>query len=172
MTDQEDFTLVAVRKPGSRRSRAELGNKVFECLTEHCPTIEEATELTGLSKAQWHQGLAYVREVLAEVHAEPVTWDARSKTYQLASLPLEVDAYISRRINSFLISLMRIYDGAFWPAGVKFETRRSADFREVDEAIKRLIQRLTWLRDDMHGDESPALARRRKAREAAGLNHS
>ena len=152
-----------------RYSRKELGDKVFECLTQHEPTLQEALKITGLSAAQWHSGLTYIREVLAEINAEPVVWNAKTKTYALASFPAEVDAYIGRRVNSFLIALRRIYDGSFWPAGVKFQTKRTRQFHEVDQDVHRLITRLEEVLDDLKIPQSEALIRRKEARAAAGL---
>jgi hypothetical protein len=153
-----------------RIRRTELGDQVFDCLTRIEPTLEEALQFTGLTAAQWHSGLAYIREVLAEVHHEPVVWDAKTRRYALASLESEVDAYIGKRVNQFLISLHRIYDGTFWPAGVKFETRKTARFQQIDTDVKRLITQLEWAREDLGVPESVSLARRGKAREAAGLS--
>ena len=150
-------------------SRDKLGDRVFDCLARMEPTLREALDDTGLSAAQWHTGLAYVREVLSEGNGEPVVYDASTRRYALASMQKEADRYIGRRINQFLIGLHRIYDGTFVPAGIKFETRMTAQFQAIDRDVQRLIAQVEWVREDLGITESKALARRRASREAAGL---
>lgn len=155
-----------------RMSRRDIGHRVFDCLTAMDPTVHDALEHTGLTHAQWHNGLAYVREVLAEKFREPVVYDAKTRRYALASYEAEVDTYVGRRINEFLIALHRIYDGSFTPSGAKFETRKTTQYQNIDRDVQRLIQQLEWAREDLGIAESKSLTRRRASRAAAGLDGS
>lgn len=152
-----------------RLKRADVGNAVFDCLMMMDPTTEEGVDYTGLSRAQWHAGLEYVRNVLAEHHAEPIVYDAKTRRYSFATSTtkeLEVERYIGARINTFLIQLLHLYDGTFVPAGVRLETNATRAYRDADRAIQRLIEDLQRLADE-YPSAAPALARRDRDREKA-----
>lgn len=152
----------------SRLRRQDAGNIVFAELSTSDSTLAEGMKNTGLTAAQWHNGMAYVRDVLGEVNSEPITYDNRTRRYALAVSEPEVDRYISKRVLTFLIQLRRLYDGSFVPAGAKFSTQLTRRFREVDKQIGRLIADLDDVRVELGIDESPALKRRRKDRETIG----
>lgn len=151
-----------------RLSRQDAGNIVFAELANE-PTLTEGCENTGLTPAQWHNGLAYIRDVLAEYNSEPIVFDSRTHRYALAVMEFEVDRYISKRVLNFLVQLRRLYDGSFVPAGAKFDTRLTARFRDLDKQITRLITDLDDVRKEVGTPESPTLKRRRKDRDKAGL---
>jgi hypothetical protein len=151
-------------------SRVEVGNRVFAELCENDPTLAEALEHTGLSKSQWHKGLAYVKDVLAEVHAEPVVYDHKYRVYRLAFFESEVNTYIGRRLVTFLVQLRRLYNGSFVPAGIKLETARTREFSQVDKLVRRLIEDLDELREDMGIPLSEALRMQAADRAGAGLD--
>jgi hypothetical protein len=155
----------------TRMSRTDIGNLVFDCLSTSDPTIQEATETTGLTAAQWHSGLAYVRDVLAEVHSEPVVYDPRTRRYSLAMFETEVDAYIAKRLLSFMIQLRRLYNGSFVPAGMKFQTERTREFARIDILVHRLLEDLDGLRTELGIPLSASLKRNAADRISAGLNH-
>ena len=153
-----------------RLTREEIGNKVFDCLSTSDPTIGEGTEATGLTPAQWNTGLAYVRDVLAEIKINPVVYDAKTRRYSLALFEKEVDAYIARRLLTFMIQLRRLYNGSFVPAGIKFETSRTREFARIDVMVSRLLEDLDAMRNELGIPLSPALKRQASDRAKAGLD--
>jgi hypothetical protein len=139
----------------ARVGREQAGNKVFAAMCEGDWTIAEGCEQTGLTRAQWHTGLAYIRDVLGSLHAEPITYDAKTHRYALAKFEQEVDKYIITRIRTFAIQLARLRNGTFVPARIKFETPGIPKFRRVDDSLTRTFRDLAFVLEDM-GEEMPA----------------
>jgi len=134
----------------ARVGREQAGNRVFEAMCDGDWTIAEGCEVTGLTRAQWHTGLAYIRD-----HAEPIVYDAKTHRYALAKFEVEVDRYIIARMKTFAIQLARIRNGTFTPARVKFETPGITRFRRVDDSVYRVFTDIGFVLEEM-GDEMPA----------------
>jgi hypothetical protein len=139
----------------ARVGREQAGNRVFEAMCEGDWTIAEGTQVTGLTRAQWHTGLAYIRDVLAEQHAEPIVYDAKTHRYALAKFEQEVDKYIITRLKTFAIQLARIRNGTFAPAKVKFETPGIPRFRRVDDSVHRVFTDISFVLEEL-GEQMPA----------------
>lgn len=139
----------------ARVGREQAGNKVFEALCEGDWTIAEGCETTSLTRAQWHTGLAYIRDVLAEQHVEPIVYDAKTHRYALAKYEQEVDKYIITRMKTFAIQLARLRNGTFAPARVKFETPGIPRFRRVDDSVHRVFTDIGFVLEEL-GEEMPA----------------
>jgi hypothetical protein len=140
-----------------RVSREQAGNRVFEALCNGDWTITEGCEVTGLTRAQWHTGLAYIRDVLAGQHSEPVTYDAKTHRYALAEFEIEVEKYIATRIKTFAVQLARLRTGTFVPASVKFETDSIMNFRHVDDSLSRTFKDLGRVLEDIGEPMPPKL---------------
>ena len=89
------------------------------------------------------------------IQEEPVVYDAKTHSYGLADGPVEVDKYITSRIKTFAIQLVRLRNGSLVPAGMKFETANTIGFRKVDDSINRTIKDLGYVLDGM-GEVMPA----------------
>lgn len=153
-----------------RVSHKEAGDIVFAELSKSDSTKSEGTARTGLTSAQWTSGLEYIRDVLAELNVEPVLYDARTKRYSLALTDTEADAYIGKRVLTFLVQLRRLYNGSFVPAGLKFSTQLTLRFRQLDKDITSLITQLDLVREELGIPESAALRKQRTDRNGAGLS--
>lgn len=132
-----------------RVRQEDAGNLVFEALHED-PTIDEGMATTGLTANQWHNGLAYVKDVLAEANTAPVLYDPHTRRYSLAlgedTSDSAVRAYERWRLAVELTQLRRLLDGTARPAAARFGT---VSTRRLVRYLEGAIEEVSLLLDEV-----------------------
>lgn len=120
-----------------RLTRAEISDAVFACLARSSLSIEEGCSVTGLSAAQWHAGLSYIRTVL---DAGAVAYDVTRKHYALADGAAE--RYIALHVARFLRGVKDLYTTPFVPEGLSPDTAALSWYAFLDSLIEATIKTL------------------------------
>lgn len=107
-------------------TKAQKGDLIFDALAEASPEGRTKPELsadTGMGMNKVDDGLAYVREMLAGLHAEPIVClrdDDGGYRYQLAASSDAVSEYAHQRLKIAAKQARNLLAGALSPGMRKF----------------------------------------------------
>lgn len=127
----------------------EKGNRVFDALADSYPeglTLTDLMATTALSRGQVRGGLTYVRETIAELHAEPVLCIRQpdgSDHYFLAADEDMVASYAVGRFKIAAVQAQNLLTAAVGPGLQKFGNPMLLRF--VHKYHRRIIEDLNEL---------------------------
>lgn len=134
----------------TRISREDCGNFVFEALSDGDWTRDEACEVTGLTAAQFHRGVAYVKDILAGEHDSPIRYDPSTLRYALDLSDDEEKnrAYQKYRLRIMAKQLRRLLTGTAEPAVALYGTVAS---RRMLRYLQGAVEEIDILLDELNG---------------------
>lgn len=127
-------------------STAVKGNRVFDALAAIQPkgmSWQGLVTATGLTRPQVMEGIAYCRDVLAGVHAEPIP--CIDGIYFLAQNENDALRYLVIRLRTAEKQNKRLLDGTLVPAIAKFGA--SVPTRFAHRSLQRIVEDLHDLTD-------------------------
>lgn len=153
----------------TRAGREQWGDLVMDCLTVSVPTLKEAMEITGLTREQWRAGVAYVRDVLAEISTNPIVYDHKTGRYSLAVTEDESLIYAGRRLQVLALQLQRLHSGTMVPQAAKSGKYATWVAHSLTLDIEHLADKIGVLTEMVGVPETGGQRQRRRDRERIGL---